>query len=368
MRVPQFDIVRQYRSLKEDIDKAVGDVLESGHFILGKWVGDIEKAVAEVTGAAYGIGVGSGTDALELALLACGVGPNDEVITSPFSFVSVAEIVLRMGAKPVFADIDRRTFNIDPARIDEKMTARTKAIVPVHLYGQSADMDAITDLAQARSVAVIEDAAQAIGARYRDRPVGSIGTMSCLSFYPTKNLGCYGDGGMVLTNDAELAERIESLRKHGQAEKYKYRFVGLNSRLDSIQAAILLSKIPKLRQWTEARRSVASRYDTMLKDLAVEIPYVSDFAYHVYHQYTIKAHERDELRAFLNDKGIGTAIHYPMGLHLQEAYRVLGYREGDLPICDEVSREVLSLPMFPEIEDAEVEYVGKSVREFYGNA
>jgi dTDP-4-amino-4,6-dideoxygalactose transaminase len=365
LKVPQIDLVRQYESLKNDIGSGLADVLKSGKFVLGPWVDEIEKAVAEVCGCKHGIGVASGTDALTLALCACDMKPGDEVITTPFSFVSVAEIVLIMGAVPVFVDIDKKTFNIDPNLLEAAVTDKTKAIVPVHLYGQSADMDPIMEIAAKRSIPVIEDSAQAIGARYKERPVGSMGQVSCLSFYPTKNLGCYGDGGMVTTNDDGLADKITSLRRHGQDKKYMYRFVGFNSRLDSVQAAILLAKIGKLRQWNEARRSIAARYDDALKDLPVETPHVSDFAYHVYHQYTIKTEARDDLRTHLAEKGIGSAIHYPMGLHLQPAYAGLGYKKGDLPKCDEVSSLVLSLPMFPEMEDAEIEYVCTSIREFF---
>lgn len=367
MKIPQIDLLRQYRSLKGEIDGAVGDVLASGHFILGRWVSEIEDTVAGICGTRHGIGVASGTDALGLALLACDIEPGDEVITSPFSFVSVAEVVLRMGGKPVFVDIEPRTFNIDPDLVGEKITPKTKAIVPVHLYGQSAEMDPIMALREKRSIPVIEDAAQAIGARYKDRPVGSMGDMACLSFYPTKNLGCYGDGGMVVTNDDRLAESVSALRKHGQVEKYKYKFVGLNSRLDSIQAAILLAKAGKFAKWNEVRRAIATRYDEMLEGLPVQTPYASDCAYHVYHQYTLKADRRDDLQAYLSAKGVGTAIHYPLGLHLQEAYSGLGYKKGDLPVTDQVSREVISLPMFPELEDAEVEYVAECIRGFYGS-
>jgi dTDP-4-amino-4,6-dideoxygalactose transaminase len=367
LKVPQFDIARQYASMKAEINAAVDEVLGSGQFILGPWVGEIEQSIARLTGARYGIGVASGTDALALALIACGVQPGDEVITSPFSFVSVAEIAVRMGATPVFADIDRETFNIDAGKLEEKITARTKAIIPVHLFGQSVDMDPVMAVAGGRGIAVVEDSAQAIGARYKNKPVCSIGTMSCLSFYPTKNLGCFGDGGMVLTSDDSLAAKAESLRRHGQSEKYKYNLVGLNSRLDSIQAAVLLAKLPRLEQWTEARRRIAARYDQLLETTPVNTPYVSDFAHHVYHQYTILTDRRDDLRAFLADRGIGTATHYPIGLHLQDAYRGLGYRKGDLPGCDWVALRVLSLPMFPELEPEEIDYVGESIQEFFRN-
>ncbi len=365
MKVPQIDLVRQYLSLKAEIDAAIGEVLQSGQFIMGKWVGGLEKRVAQICGAKHGIGVASGTDALKIALFACGVKQGDEVITSPFSFVSVAEVAVVLGAKPVFVDIDKRTFNIDPNLLESKITSRTRVIVPVHLYGQSADMDPIMEIARKKSLLVVEDAAQAIGAKYKGKPVGSIGDIACLSFYPTKNLGCYGDGGMILTNDDSLAERIESLRRHGQSDKYSYRFVGFNSRLDSIQAAIMLAKIDHLEEWTERRRRIAHLYTNMLAHLPLEVPYEAQYAYHVYHQYTIKTDRRDQLREFLSAKGIGTAIHYPMGLHMQEAYRGLGYNEGDLPNCDQVARQVLSLPMFPELSDEEIGYVVGAIEEFF---
>jgi dTDP-4-amino-4,6-dideoxygalactose transaminase len=366
LKIPQIDLVRQYNGIKSEIDAAVGEVLSSGSFIMGKWVSEMEEAVAGHMGAGRGVGVASGTDALGLALMALDVGPGDEVITSPFSFVSVAEVALRMGARPVFADIDSRTFNIDPEDMAARITDRTKAIVPVHLYGQSADMDPIME--KAGSIPIVEDAAQAIGARYKDKPVGSFGSLTCLSFYPTKNLGAYGDGGMVISGDDALADRVAALRKHGQVEKYKYRFVGLNSRLDSIQAAILQVKFKRIEEWTEARRRVAAIYDRKLADLPVETPFVSEHSYHVYHQYTIETDRRDDLRAFLRDKGVGTATHYPLGLHLQEAYRDLGYSEGDLPATDKAAAGVISLPMFPELTDEEADYVCRSIREFFENA
>jgi dTDP-4-amino-4,6-dideoxygalactose transaminase len=257
---------------------------------------------------------------------------------------------------------------MDLTHLEDLITSKTKAIVPVHLYGQSVDMDPVMEIAHRHSVPVIEDAAQAIGARYKGKPVCSIAPLACLSFYPTKNLGCYGDGGMVLANDKDLGQKVEALRKHGQIEKYEYNLIGLNSRLDSVQAAILLVKAAKIDEWNERRRRVASIYDEKLSDLPVEVPFVSDFAYHVYHQYTIKTEHRDGLREFLTGKGIGTAIHYPVGLHLQEAYRLLGYKKGDLPNCDKASDRVLSLPMFPELEDAEAEYVCRAIGEFFGDA
>ncbi len=367
MKVPQIDLVRQYKRLKTEIDGAVAEVLQSGGFIMGRWVEEIEKVVAGLCGARYGIGVASGTDALDIALAACEVRPGDEVITSPFSFVSVAEVVIRMGAKPVFADIDPRTYNIDPDQIAARITSRTRAIVPVHLYGQSADMDPVLEIGKSKGIPVIEDMAQAIGARYKGKPVGSMGAMACISFYPTKNLGCCGDGGMILTSDDALRDKAASLRKHGQGDKYNYKYIGVNSRLDSIQAAILLAKAANLDQWNGERRRLAALYDQMLKGLPIETPYAAPYAYHVYHQYTTQADRRDHLQAHLKERGVGTAIHYPLGIHMQDAYRNLGYKEGDLPNNDEAARRVLSLPMFPELEEAEVEYVADSIREFYGS-
>jgi dTDP-4-amino-4,6-dideoxygalactose transaminase len=366
LKVPQIDLARQYKLLKPEIDGALAQVLESGSFVMGRWVEEIEKKVAGLCDAKYGIAVASGTDALDIALDAVGVGPGDEVVTSPFSFVSVAEVAIRMGAKPVFADIDPKTFNLDPDRVAASITPKTKAIVPVHLYGQSADMDPILAIGKSKGIPVIEDMAQAIGARYKGKPVGSLGILACISFYPTKNLGCYGDGGMILANDDALKEKVGALRKHGQGDKYNYKYIGFNSRLDSMQAAILLVKAARLGEWNDSRRRIAASYDEMLKGLPVETPYAAPYAYHVYHQYTIRAERRDQLQAYLKDKGIGTAIHYPLGIQLQEAYRSLGYKQGDLPKNDEAASLVLSLPMFPELEQGEVEYIARSVREFYG--
>ncbi len=367
MKVPLIDLTRQYRALKSEIDAAIAEVVESGRFIMGPWVGRIEKEISGLMGARHGIGVASGTDALEVALRAVGVGPGDEVITSAFSFVSVAEVAVKMGAGCVFVDIDPANFNVIPEQIADAVTDKTRAIVPVHLFGQSADMDAINAIAGPKGIAVIEDAAQAIGSRYKDKPVGSLGDMATLSFFPTKNLGCYGDGGMVLTSDDGLYERASSVRKHGESERYKYKYVGMNSRLDSIQAAVLLAKVGRVEEWNERRRAIARMYGDAFSDLPVETPIEEDYAYHIYHQYTVKVDRRDELRAFLADKGVGSAIHYPLGIHLQEAYAALGYKPGDLPNTEEAAARVLSLPVFPELEQGEIDYVISSVKEFFRN-
>jgi dTDP-4-amino-4,6-dideoxygalactose transaminase len=334
--IPILDLKAQYESIKDEIDAAIAEVLESTQFILGPAVRDLEQRVAAYCGCKYGVGVASGTDALRLTLTALGIGPGpfgtaqdkDEVITTPFTFIATANTISHCGARPVFVDIDPRTYNIDPAAIEAAITERTKAIVVVHLYGQPADMDPIMELAEAHGLYVVEDAAQAIGAHYKGRRVGSIGHAACLSFYPTKNLGAYGDGGMVVTNDAALAEKVDILRRQGGKKKYHAEVLGFNSRLDSLQAAILGVKLKHLDDWNEARRRVAQRYNELLASLPVTTPYESPDAYHVYHQYTIRAPQRDALAAYLKERGIGTMIYYPVPLHLQELYVSQGCGEG----------------------------------------
>lgn len=365
MKVPLIDLTRQYNSLKNEIDSGIAEVVESGRFIMGPWVAEIEKELSGLMGAKYGMGVASGTDALEVALRAVELGPGDEVITTPFSFVSVAEVAVKMGAGCVFVDIDPVNFNMIPDQIEKVINDKTKAIVPVHLFGQSADMDAINEIAGKRGIPVIEDACQAIGSRYKDRPVGSLGDLATLSFFPTKNLGCYGDGGMVLTSNDGYYELASSIRKHGESERYKYKYIGMNSRLDSIQAAVLLAKAKKIIEWNERRREIAAMYKEAFAGTPVETPVEEDYAYHIYHQYTVKVDKRDEMRAFLNEKGVGNAIHYPLGIHLQEAYTALGYKPGDLPNTDEAAQRVMSLPVFPELEQAEIDYVISTVKEFF---
>jgi dTDP-4-amino-4,6-dideoxygalactose transaminase len=365
LKVPLIDLVRQYHSLKDEIDAGLGEVVESGKFIMGPWVGEIEKEISDLMGAKYGMGVASGTDALEVALRAVNLGPGDEVITTPFSFVSVAEVALKMGAGCVFVDIDPRNFNLIPEQVRDAVTDKTRAIVPVHLFGQSADMDPINEIAREKNIPVIEDACQAIGSGYKGRPVGSLGDMATLSFFPTKNLGCYGDGGMVLTSDDSLCEYASCIRKHGESERYKYKYIGMNSRLDSMQAAVLLAKVKKIKEWNERRREIAAIYEEAFRDIPVETPFAEEYAYHIYHQYTVKVDKRDEMRAFLNEKGVGNAIHYPLGIQLQEAYAPLGYKPGDLPNTEEAAAKVLSLPVFPELEQAEIDYVIGTVKEFF---
>ena len=363
--IPILDLKAQYAAIEQEIDAAIKEVLESAQFILGPAVRDLEQRVATYCGCKHGVGVASGTDALRLTLTALGIGPGDEVITTPFTFIATANTISHCGAKPTFIDIDSRTYSIAPAAIEAAITERTKAILPVHLYGQPADMDPIMELAEAHGLYVIEDAAQAIGARYKGRRVGSIGHVGCLSFYPTKNLGAYGDGGMVVTNDGALAEKVDVLRRQGSKKKYHAEVLGFNSRLDSLQAAILGVKLKYLDDWNEARRQAAQCYNELLADLPVTKPYESPDAYHVYHQYTIRAPQRDALAVYLKDRGISPMIYYPVPLHFQKLYVSLGYGEGSLPMSEVASREVLSLPMYPELTEAQQQEVVGAIWGFY---
>jgi dTDP-4-amino-4,6-dideoxygalactose transaminase len=362
--IPVLDLKAQYQSIKDEIDAAVLGVMASGYFVLGPNVKALEAEVAEYVGCRYGVGVASGTDALRLSLAALGIGPGDEVITTPFTFVATANTISHSGARPVFVDIDPRTFNITPAQIEAAVTERTKAILPVHLYGQPAEMDAIMDIARRHNLYVVEDCAQAIGAKVDGRRVASFSDVACFSFYPTKNLGAYGDGGMVTTNNPEIAERIDVLRRQGGKVKYYHEVLGFNSRLDEVQAALLRVKLRHLDGWQAKRRRVAARYDGLLGTLGVAIPFVRPGVTHVYHQYTVRVSRRDELHQFLKDRGIGTMIYYPLPLHLQKLYQDLGYAEGSLPVSEQAAREVLSLPMYPELTDEQIQTVMEAIGEF----
>ena len=364
--IPSLDLRAQYAAIEQEIDAAIKEVLSSAQFVLGPAVRDLEQRVAAYCGCECGVGVASGTDALRLTLTALDIGPGNEVITTPFTFIATASTISHCGARPVFVDIDPRTYNIDPAAIELAITDRTKAIVVVHLYGQPADMDPIMELARAHGFYVVEDAAQAIGARYKGRRVGSIGHAACLSFYPTKNLGAYGDGGMVVTNDTDLAEKIDVLRRHGAKRKYHTEAPGFNSRLDSLQAAILSVKLAYLDEWNEARRRVAWCYNDLLAGLPVTAAYESPNVYHVYHQYTIRAPQRDALAAYMKKRGIGVMIYYPVPLHLQGLYASLGYEEGSLPASEAASHDVLSLPMYAEVTNMQQREVARAAREFFG--
>ncbi len=357
--VPLCDIQTQYRSLKSEIDSAVLRVLESGQAILGPEVAAFEKESAEYCGAKFAVGCGSGTDALVLALHAIGVGPGDEVIVPPFTFFATVSSVCRVGATPVFADIDPLTFNIDPAQIEAKLTERTKAIVPVHLYGQCCEMDEIRRIASEHGIAVVEDAAQSFGAEYGGVKCGTLGEISCFSFYPTKNIGTLGDAGLVTTNDADLAKKLVALRVHGSEVKYYHKYLGYNMRLDAVHAAILRVKLPHLPHWLEGREAAAKRYDAMLDSQELngflQKPIVKSNRRHVFNQYVVRvpAAHRDPLVQHLKANNVGVEVYYPLALHQQECFKYLGYRTGDFPVSEEATRTVLALPMFPEISEAQ---------------
>jgi dTDP-4-amino-4,6-dideoxygalactose transaminase len=365
MAVPLLDINRQHGSIREELDRAVAKVLDHGRFILGSEVVELEQEIAALCGVKYAIGVASGTDSLLVALHACGVGPGDEVVTSDFSFFASASVATRLGAKPVFVDIDPDTYNMDPEKLQAAITKKTKAIMPVHLFGQCADMDPIMEIARKQKIRIVEDAAQAIGSTYKGKKAGAIGDIGCLSFYPTKNLGCAGDGGMIVTDDEELYQLCRILRVHGAEPKYYHRLIGYNSRLDTLQAAILLVKLKKLGEWTEGRRANAAYYHTELSGLPIKTPVTEEWAYHIYNQYTIAVDNRDALGDYLKQKKIGYEIYYPVPFHLQECFAGLGYRENDFPVSEKAARSVISLPIFGELTSEEKEEVVQALRSFY---
>ncbi|MEW5984266.1 MAG: DegT/DnrJ/EryC1/StrS family aminotransferase [Acidobacteriota bacterium] len=362
--IPFVDLRAQYHSIKSDIDAAVGRVLENSQFVLGAEVEAFEREFAAYCGAAHAVAVNSGTSALHLALLAAGVGPGDEVITTPFTFVATVAAVGYTGARAVLVDVDPRYYTIDPARLEAAITPRTKAILPVHIYGQMADMEPIMDVAHRHGVAVIEDAAQAHGAEYGGRRAGSIGALGCFSFYPGKNLGAYGEGGLVVTSDADHAERLRMLRDWGQRRKGLHELRGYNYRLEGIQGAILRVKLKYLELWTEARRTRAAEYHRLLAGGPVGLPESRPGARHVFHVYAIRSPRRDALQRYLGERGIHTGIHYAAPVHVQPAYADLGYRTGDFPVSERIMAEVLSLPMFPELTPAQQAEVATGVREY----
>ncbi|MGH7814702.1 MAG: DegT/DnrJ/EryC1/StrS family aminotransferase [Candidatus Binataceae bacterium] len=360
--IPFADLKAQYHSIKDEIDRAISGVLESSQFILGKEVAAFEEEFAAYCGAGQAIGVNSGTSALHLALLAAGVGPGDEVITVPFTFVATVAAILYTGATPVFVDIDPVAYTMDPSQLERAITPRTKAIIPVHLYGQAADMDPIVEIARRHGKLVIEDAAQAHGAEYRRRRAGSIGEMGCFSFYPGKNLGAYGEGGAVVTGNPEFAKTIRMLRDWGQSRRYYHDLRGFNYRMDGIQGAILRVKLRHLERWTESRRSHARLYGELLADAGVGLPAAMEYARHVYHVFAIRTPERDPMVQNLAADGIQAGIHYPIPVHLQPAYRDARYKEGDFPVSEGIAREVISLPIYPEMTRAQIEEVSAAVR------
>jgi dTDP-4-amino-4,6-dideoxygalactose transaminase len=355
------DLKAQYLSIKDEIDTAVLKVLSSTQFILGNEVTAFESEFAAYCNADSGIALNTGTSALHLALLAAGIGPGDEVITVPFTFVATVAAIFYTGATPVFVDIDPVSYTIDVTKIEAAITDRTKAILPVHLYGQPADMDPIMEIARRYNLTVIEDAAQAHRAEYKGRRIGSIGDIGCFSFYPGKNLGAYGEGGMAVTSNPEYAQTIRMLRDWGQERRYHHVIKGYNYRMDGVQGAILRVKLPYLDAWTEARRSHAALYNELLADCGLTIPTAMPYSYHVYHVYGVRTAERDKLQQHLNQQGIQTGIHYPIPVHLQPAYSDLGYKPGDFPQSELIAREELSLPMYPELTPAEIKTVGQTI-------
>jgi dTDP-4-amino-4,6-dideoxygalactose transaminase len=371
--VPLLDLKAQYEQVGPQIEELTLAVLRSGHYILGEIGKQLEDLVAGICGTKYGVGVANGTDALELALWAANVGPGDEVITPSFTFAATAEAIALRGARPVFVEVDPTTFNIEPEAIKPLVNAKTRAIIPVHLYGQPADMEPIMALAERFGLKVIEDNAQAIGASYKGKPTGSFGHMSCISFYPTKNLGAAGDAGMIVTNDAALAERLRALRAHGMKTRYYHDELGVNSRLDELQAAVLMAKLPHLKEWNEKRNEVAKWYAQAFKNIpGIMTPQVALRRSHVWHQYTIRvastgaaraAISRDDLAKELSARGIGSMCYYPVPLHLQKAFSQYGSRRGDLPVSELLAAEVLSLPMYPEMQEWHVKTVAGAVQE-----
>ncbi|HLI84506.1 MAG TPA: DegT/DnrJ/EryC1/StrS family aminotransferase [Bryobacteraceae bacterium] len=362
--IPLLDLEAQQRPIRDEILAAVTRVIDSRQFILGEEVRQLEEEIASYCGTAYAIGCASGSDALFLALLALGIGPGDAVLTTPFTFFATAGEISRIGATPVFADVAEQTFNLDPNLLGEKLATRPasspriRAILPVHLFGGCADMDAICELAEARGIAVIEDAAQAIGAEYRGRRAGSLGRLGCFSFYPTKNLGALGDGGILTTNDAELAGRLRALRVHGSTNKYVHQWIGINSRLDALQAAALRVKLPHLDGWSEGRARNAARYRERLRSSGVTCPVPTSYqSRHIYNQFTIRHPERDGLQAHLKKHGIGSEVYYPLPLHLQPCYAGLGYRRGDFPVAEKLAAECLSLPVQAELTTEDIDFV-----------
>jgi dTDP-4-amino-4,6-dideoxygalactose transaminase len=369
VRVPLLDLNAQNGPLRDEILAAITRVVDSQRFIGGPEVDGLERELASLIGARHAIGVSSGTDALLVSLMALGIGADDEVITPTFSFFATAGCVMRVGAKPKLVDIDPVTFNVNVAAVERAITPRTKAIIPVHLYGLCTDMDPLIDLARRRNIGIIEDAAQSIGSKYGDRQSGTMGTFGCFSFFPSKNLGAFGDAGLVTTNDDRLAERVRMLRNHGAEPKYYHKYIGGNFRLDAVQAAILRVKAPHLAGWTEFRRRNAARYDTMFRvaglDETLTLPYEPANRYHIFNQYVVRAPRRDGLKAHLDAAGIGTEIYYPVPFHLQQCFAPLGYRKGDFPEAESAAAEVLALPVYGELTQEQQQHVVDRIADYY---
>ena len=363
LSVPFVDLKAQYQTIKPEIDAAIASVIENTNFILGPQVTAFEKSFAEYIGSAFCVGVNSGTAALQLALMACGIGRGDEVIVPSFTFFATAEAVSVLGAVPVFVDVDPVSYTITAAGVEKAITPRTRAIIPVHLYGQAADLDPISALADKHNMHVIEDAAQAHGAEYKGRRVGGLGSAGCFSFYPGKNLGAYGEAGAIVTNDEELAQQLRLLRQHGQTSKYAHAIVGYNFRMEEIQAAVLNVKLAYLDKWNNGRRERAARYNELLSETELVLPREMEYSRHVYHVYAVQCDNRDELQNRLSAKGIQSGIHYPIPIHLQPAYASLGCKAGDLPVTERLCERVLSLPLFAELTDAQQRAVADAIQQ-----
>ena len=364
--IQMVDLKRQYSRLQKEIDTAVSRVLHSCRFVHGPEVQQLAREVEKYLGVAHAIPCASGTDALMLCLMALEIQPGDEVITTPFTFIATAEAISLVGATPVFVDIDEQTLTLRPDLLSEAVTARTRAIIPVHLYGQSADLKPVLEVARRHQLKVVEDAAQALGTEYCGRKVGTWGDLAAVSFYPGKNLGAYGDAGMVLTNHSSLAEKVRMLADHGSRKRYLHEYIGLNSRLDALQAAILRVKLPYLDEWNQRRRDIARRYRERLEKLPLTFQRLPEYSTHIYHQFVIRTPRRDELQVFLQKRGISTAIHYPLPVHLQPAFRQrYGFREGMFPVAEKVAGEVLSLPMHPDLTEEEIRTVIETIEQFF---
>ena len=365
MKIPLLDLKAEYQEIKPEVDEAINRVVNSAHFILGEEVENFEREFASFADAEHAIGVGSGTDALLLALLALDIGPGDEVITTPMTFIATAEAISLRGARPVFVDVNLDTHNIDPAHIERAITPRTKAVIPVHLHGQPAEMDPILDVARGHGLAVIEDAAQAHGAQYKDRKVGTLADLACFSFYPGKNIGAYGDAGLITTNDPGLAHKVRLLRDHGRTSKYEHELLGFNWRIDALQAAILRVKLSHLAGWNQQRQRIASQYDMLLQGAALHTPIVPQGIKPVWHHYAIGVQNRDAVQKRLKDEGIETGVHYPIPLHLQPAYKLLGHNAGDFPNAEQVAQTTLSLPMYPSLVNDQLQFVAEVLMDAF---
>jgi dTDP-4-amino-4,6-dideoxygalactose transaminase len=364
-KIPYLVLSAQIRSLRPEIDAALARALDNCSFILGPDVAQFEKDFAQFCGAQHALGFNSGTSALHVAMLLCGVGPGDEVITTPYTFIATSWAISYCGAKPVYVDIEEATFNLNPKLIEKAITKKTKAVLPVHLYGHPFDVDSISQICRQHKLPLVEDAAQAVGAKYKGQAVGALGDISCFSFYPGKNLGACGEGGALVTNNADFAARAKSLREHGSTVRYHHDEVGYNYRLEGFQGAVLGVKLKHLQKWTDERRRVAQRYTELLADTPLQLPVEAADAESAWHLYTVRHPRRDELKKYLDDNGIGNAVHYPIPLHLQKCYASLGHQPGDFPIAEKAAREVLSLPIFPELTDVQILRVVEVVKDFF---